>query len=213
MCFSAPASFIASAGLLAVGIIAISKSRTTPQRILAAIPVIFSIQQFSEGILWLSLSQPVYSRWYTPAMYIFLFFAQVLWPTYVPLSILLLEENTLRRKILKVFLGTGMFISAYLLYCLFFYQVSATITSHHIYYDLHFPLGNKWFSGLLYIIAAVFSPFVSGHRQLRWLGVILLASYLFSRIFYADYIISVWCYFAAVLSIMILAIVYKLRKG
>jgi hypothetical protein len=213
MCFSAPASFIASAGLMVIGTIAIRKSKTTPQRILAAMPIVFAVQQLSEGILWLSLSQPAYSTWYTPAMYVFLFFAQIVWPTYVPLSILLLEEKPQRKKILTLFLTTGLLISGYFLYCLFFYKVSATITNHHIYYDLRFPLANKWLGGLLYIVAAVFSPFFSGQRPLRWVGVILLVAYLFSRIVYADYIVSIWCFFAAILSVVILAIIHKLNKA
>jgi hypothetical protein len=212
MCFSAPASFIASAGLLVIGAVAIKRCKTRPQAVLAAIPVIFGIQQFSEGLLWLSLSSPEYASWHNASMYAFLFFAQVVWPTYVPLGILLLEEQPLRKKILVVFLSLGVFISAYLLYCLFLYKVTAAIIDHHIYYELNFPLANRWFSGLIYLLAAVVSPFISGFKRLRLLGLILLGSYLFTRIFYQDYLISVWCYFAAVLSIMILAIINNLRK-
>ena len=55
MCFSAEASFGASAILLTIGVISLNKSVNVPQKVLSCIPFIFGVQQFSEGILWLSL--------------------------------------------------------------------------------------------------------------------------------------------------------------
>ena len=55
MCFSATASFGASAVLGAIGIIAVAKAKTKPQRLFATIPLIFAVQQLTEGLLWLSL--------------------------------------------------------------------------------------------------------------------------------------------------------------
>lgn len=212
MCFSASASFTTGAGLLIIGAIAISQSKTTPQRVLASIPVIFSVQQFSEGLLWLSLSGVAGAQWQNIFMYVFLWFAQVLWPSFVPLTILLFEKRVRRKQILRVLLTVGILTSLYLFWCLLFHDVSARIEGHHIRYELDFPLGNQWFSGITYILAAVMAPFVSSLVQLRLLGILLLVSYLVSRIFYQDYLISVWCYFAAVLSISILVIIRGLRK-
>jgi hypothetical protein len=213
MCFSASASLTAGAGLLIIGAIAVSQSKTTPQRVLASIPVIFSVQQFSEGLLWLSLSGGASAQWQPISMYVFLFFAQVVWPSFVPLTILLFEKNVLRKRILRILLAIGILTSLYLCWCLLFYHVSARIEGHHIKYELDFPLGNRWFSGITYILAAVMAPFISSLRQLRLLGLLLLVSYLVSRIFYQDYLISVWCYFAALLSISVLIIIRGLRKG
>lgn len=212
MCFSAPASFIASAGLLVIGAITIYRSANTPQRIFAGIPLIFSVQQFSEGLLWLSLSCPDFAHFYSGAMYVFLAFAQVVWPSFVPLTVLLLEKAPGRKKILRVLLGIGLFTSAYLLYSLLRYPVSAHADGHHIRYELDFPFWNQWYSGVTYILASVLPPFISSIKRLRLFAVILLLSYLVSRIFYEDYLISVWCYFAAVLSICTLNIINYLRK-
>lgn len=175
-------------------------------------PLIFSIQQFSEGLVWLSLSGRLNLHWQQPSIYVFLVFAQVVWPSFVPFTILLFEKNKRRKKILLGLLTVGILTSAYLSWCLFFYSVSATTGNHHIKYEWDFPLGNRWFSGLSYILAAVIAPFISSLKQLRFLGILLLVSYLASRIFYQDYIVSVWCYFAAILSISILIIIRGLRK-
>lgn len=212
MCFSAQASLIASAGLAVIGVISITRASTFPQCVFASIPLIFAVQQFSEGFLWISLLDPQHKLWYNPSMYAFLFFAQVLWPSFVPVSILLLEKDPKRKCILKYFTGIGILTGSYFLYCLFYYPVNAIAQSHHIKYDLEFPPSLKWISGLLYIVAAVFSPFISSIKWVRLFGCILLISYLITRIFYRDYLVSVWCYFAAVLSLVVLAIVIKIRK-
>jgi hypothetical protein len=212
MCFSAQASFIAGAGLMAIGAVSISQSRTTAQRVIACIPLIFSVQQLSEGLLWLSLTQTAYAHWQRTAMYVFLVFAEIVWPAFVPLAILLFEKDRRRKKILTVLSGIGVFLSLYMSYSLAAYPVSVSIEEQHIRYQLDFPFNDRWFSGIPYLFAAVLSPFVSSLKPLRLLGWGFLAAYLVTRIWYAHYLISVWCFFAAILSLMVLFIILRLRK-
>ena len=58
MCFSASASFGAGIVLSSIGIATITKTQSRSQLSLAFIPLIFAVQQFSEGFLWLSLLHP-----------------------------------------------------------------------------------------------------------------------------------------------------------
>lgn len=53
-------------------------------------------------------------------------------------------------------------------------------------------------------LAAVGAPLLCRSRYMRLTGVLLLSSYLVSRILYKDYLISVWCYFAAAISMVAL---------
>ncbi len=55
MCFSPEASFTASAVITTVGIISLKKSQNTESKIMACIPLFFGLQQFAEGVVWLSL--------------------------------------------------------------------------------------------------------------------------------------------------------------
>ena len=55
MCFSATASFTAGTALSAVGGLTLRKSRGKAELPLALVPLIFGIQQLSEGVLWVSL--------------------------------------------------------------------------------------------------------------------------------------------------------------
>lgn len=213
MCFSAPASFVAGAGLLVIGAIAIKQSKTTPQYVLACIPLVFAVQQSIEGLLWLALSEAGYAQWRVLAMYLFLIFAQIVWPILVPASILWFEKDSLRKKILYLFLGSGVLAAIYLGYSLIYYPATARIENHHIKYQLSFPFSSKLLRGIPYFLATAISPFISSNKWLRLLGWGLVISYVFTAFIYMDYLTSVWCYFGAVLSGLILFIIRKLNKN
>ena len=130
MCFSAEASFGASIVLGGVGILTIRKVQVRSQILFACIPFIFSFQQFSEGVLWLALHNKGFAFLQPIATYTFLIFAQIVWPTWVPLSILLLEKAVRRKNILYVILGFGILCSVSLTYCFIFYDVHSEINAH-----------------------------------------------------------------------------------
>lgn len=212
MCFSATASFGASAILLTIGVIAIKKSANRSERLLACIPLIFCVQQFAEGFVWLGASYPEFYYLKKPATYTFLIFAQVVLPVMVPLSMLQLEKKPAIRKIQRVLLGIGVLISLYLSYCLLFYNVNANIECYHIRYDLDFPLTIIPNSGIFYFIPAVIPPIVSSVKRLRILGSAILLSYIITQIFYKEYLISVWCFFAAIISVLVLFTIIDLNR-
>jgi len=86
MCFSATASFGASGVIFVIGAASISRVTKPGQLMLASTPILFSLQQLSEGILWLSLSRPDAVPYQQIAMYIFVIFGQMVWPSEVLLS-------------------------------------------------------------------------------------------------------------------------------
>ena len=211
MCFSAEASFGASAVLLTIGIISLNKSANVPQKVLSCIPIIFGVQQFAEGILWLSLYHANLASWNKIATYAFLIFAQVVWPIIVPLSVMLLEKGEKRRKILKAILVSGSIVSSYLLYCLLFYKVEANISCSHIRYDVYYPIHIQHL-GIFYFVVTVTPSIISSIKRLRLLGVVIFVSYIITRIFYQYYLVSVWCYFAAIISVIALSVIIELNR-
>jgi hypothetical protein len=211
MCFSATASFGASAIILGIGIVALTKSTTIPQKIFSSIPLIFAVQQFAEGILWLSLAHSSAAYWAKTATYTFLVLAEVVWPIMVPLSIMLLENRSFNRKILRVLTGLGVLVSAYLLYSLLSYKVQASISCSHILYDVSYP-PSAMRADAFYFAVAVVAPIISSVKRVRLLGLVICLSYIVTKIFYEDYLISIWCYFATAISIIVLSIVIQLNK-
>lgn len=206
MCFSATASFGAGIVLTGAGVITRLKIISPAQKPFAAIPFLFAIQQFMEGFVWLSLTNPNFATWHLPATYVFLIFAQVVWPVWVPFSILKLEPKENPKKILRVFFYLGTLVSIYLAYCLFAYPVQSDIADYHIRYTLSFPVIMIPASGLLYFIPITISPFVSSVKRMNFLGFAILGSYIVTILYYQEHVISVWCFLAAILSVLVFSV-------
>ncbi len=212
MCFSAGASFGAGAVLSVIGVASIKQAKSPSQIIFASIPLIFAVQQITEGFLWLSLSNPNYAFMQQVTIYIFLFFAQVAWPVWVPVAILKLEQKERRRKSENILVGIGALVSIYLAYCLLAFPVEAKILGRHIFYEQNYPAAISHYCGFLYIVATIVPSFFSRISRMWMLGTTILISYIITTIFYTDYIVSVWCFFASIISIAVYAILYELNN-
>jgi hypothetical protein len=213
MCFSAGASFGAGAVLSVVGITAIKQSNTSLQMVFAGIPLIFAVQQVTEGFVWLSLLNPAYAPWLQPATYIFLTFAYIVWPSWVPLSVLLLEKNSRRKKILFSGLASGLLVSLYLAYRLLTQHIHAEIIGMHISYDLGFPGSALRYSAILYFASTAIPPFISSVKKMWLFGFSITVAYIITRLFFEDYELSVWCFFAAIISAAVFTIILDLQKS
>lgn len=210
MCFSASASFGAGAVLTLIGVVTILKTHRTSQLLFAGIPLIFGIQQIAEGVLWLTLPNAGALRTQRIFTYLFLFFAQVVWPIWVPLAILLLENQITRKSIQRLLVATGMVIGIYLAYCLVSFPVHAVIQAHHILYVQDYPFTSLSFSTLLYAIATVLPPFFSHVKKMWMLGATIFLAYVVTLIFYEQYVLSVWCFFSSIISLSIYAIMLEI---
>ncbi|MDD5498596.1 MAG: hypothetical protein RBS96_05840 [Dehalococcoidales bacterium] len=200
MCFSAPASFVGSAVIGGIGAAAQKKVIRPDQRLFALIPMLFAVQQLAEGVIWITLASGSYQALETVAAYVFLVPALVLWPAVVPLSVLLMEESKLRKIMLALLLAAGGAVSVFYLYCLVFFNITPQIHGMHIMYAEDFP--RVWMNAFypVYIIATIVPLFISSVRRMWVFGVLIGVSYLAASIFFSDYLISVWCFFAAIIS-------------
>lgn len=206
MCFSATASFGVSAVLLTSGVASVKYLIKSNQIPFAVIPFIFAVQQFCEGMLWISLTYKAYANYQDTFSVLFLIFAQIVWPIWVPLSFWFLEKKTIRKKIIFVFLLLGMLVSFWLAYFIFSKQIYASISSHHIRYNIDYKYFTIKYIGLLYCIPTIISPIISSIKKVWIIGVSLLVSYLISKLYFNDYVISVWCFFAAIISVIVVYI-------
>ncbi len=212
MCFSASASFGAGALLTVIGIATIRKTTHRSQLAFAAIPFIFGLQQLAEGVLWLTLHDPSQFLLQRIATYVFLFFAQVIWPLWVPVAIYQLARNPARLKLQKALAGIGFFVGAYLLYCLCVFDVKAEIASYHIRYIQDYPALPLHYGIIPYVLATIVPPFFSNVRRMWLLGASVAVSYILAALFYSNYLLSVWCFFASIISISIYVIIAGMAK-
>lgn len=198
MCFSATASFVAGGALTATGGLTLAQARTKWELPFASIPLLFGIQQAIEGVVWLSFGFPLLNM---VATYAFSMFSHVLWPIFVPIAILLLEKDPVRKKALRLFVGIGLAVGLYLLYFILVDGITAKIINRSISYDAtHLYLS---FVLMLYVFATCVSGFVSSHRIINIFGSVMLMSFFVAGWFFAETLVSVWCFFAAILSVVV----------
>lgn len=210
MCFSASASFAAAAATGLVGAFAISRLSRPAQLPLAAIPLFFAAQQAVEGALWLTLPVAPESSISTALSLLFLLFAKVFWPVYAPLATLFIEPSRLRRKVLAGLCVLGAGISLFYLYELATVPHAARIHGGHIAYTAEPQL--RPMIGVAYLAATGFGPLLSSYRGVQLLGLIVTAGAVVSYFFYWEAFVSVWCFFAAAGSIVILVHFVQARR-
>jgi hypothetical protein len=212
MCFSAEASFTGGVIISAIGVITIRKVHNPSQIIFASIPLFFGFQQITEGILWLTIPVTEYAAMQKVATYIFQIMALVIWPLMIPLSVLYMEKSEKRKKILFVLMIAGAMISIYYSYCLLAFSISPQIKGFHIQYDNGFPKSLALIVSLIYIIVTITPLFVSSIKRTHLLGILMTLSCLVTAIFFTQYLTSVWCFFAALISGVIFWILSDSRK-
>jgi len=212
MCFSAGASFTAGVLLTAVGMETLRKVHKPSQIVFASITVFFALQQFTEGVLWLVITRAGYAGIQAIATCIFIVMAQVIWPVMIPVSVLLMEKNKTRKRILFVLLAAGTSAALYGLYNLVFHPVHAEISGMHIIYKNNFNNSLGLPALLFYMAVTVIPFFVSGIKRMYVLGIVMGLSFIAAAVFYMQYVTSVWCFFAAVVSFVIFYMIRDSHK-
>jgi len=201
MCFSATASFTAGAALLAGGTYTMRQVSRPAELPYASIPVLFGIQQLVEGALWLTLPNGN-AHLNDILTHIYALFSHILWPIFVPVAVLKMEPEEWRRRLLWLFAIAGAAAGLYLAYFWLMDPTTSLVAGDHILYvSPHFFIGPIL---ALYVVGTCGSPLISSHLSVRWFGLAVSASLMAAYIFYAYWFISVWCFFAAIISVTIL---------
>ncbi len=203
MCFSAGASFAGGVIISAIGVATVRKVHKPSQLIFASIPLFFGVQQLIEGTLWLTLPLPEYGTIQKLSTFLFLIMADVVWPFMIPLSVLFMEENRKKKGYLWALLVLGLILSTYYTICLLMFNVNPRIESFHIKYYNDFPkvFANPAFA--VYLIATITPLFISSIKRTHLLGGLMFLSCVITAIFFRQYLTSVWCFFAALISAVI----------
>lgn len=210
MCFSATASFTAGACLCLGGIYAVNRAvqmapKFTP---LAIYPFAFGIQQLIEGGVWVALQ----GGWMEMANRFalgFLLFSHGFWLFWVPFSVFWLEERPIPKQILLGLTVVGGLFGASLDLPLWLNDwVRVAIAHRHITYDVTLIYNDviPWSLGRLFYASLVILPFaLSEKKAVKVMGGLIGLSVAITAILYESiFFISVWCFFAAIISSYIL---------
>ncbi len=202
MCFSPLASFVTAGVTGAIGLVSVSRAGDARALPLAATPLIFALQQTIEGLLWLNLEATPDGSASSTLTFLFLFFAQAFWPIYAPLAVMLVEPSPRRRNLMALCLVAGVGVAAYLLWSVLGRPHSALIVDDHVVYVTETRY-SAWVS-VAYLSATCLPLILSSRRTIVVLGAVVLVGCLTAYTFYWDAFVSVWCYFAAAASVVIL---------
>ena len=216
MCFSATASFGLGVVLVGAGVLQLSAKRLTfsdPRFLFSCIPILFGIQQISEGFIWLSITYKTWIDWKMPSLYVYLIFAQVIWPFLVPFSFFSMETDPKRKKFQSALTVIGGISSICLIFYLLFYPVHISSSNHHLVYRLNTFNNPLIISGIYYFVPTVIPAFVSSRPRSFLFGIFVLITYLVSKVLFPTAFISVWCYFAALLSLSIYWMLYAKKTA
>ncbi len=201
MCFSAEASFAAGAVLTAAGVYLVHKFHKSNKILLAFIPLFFGIQQLAEGALWEALQHGWYPNAYSrAAQVVFLFFAYMFWPVWIPLAFGWMEKIQWRQIVMGVLMLVGL---------LFFFNIGysfivdgageAKIVEHSIDYGTS-PLPDR----ILYCVVTM-SPFFLSSISKMWIfGLANTIAFIAADISYNYAFTSVWCGASAIISVGLL---------
>ena len=115
-----------------------------------------------------------------------------------------------KKKILRVFTGIGLAVGIFLLYFIFRDGIISQIVNQSVSYNsphLYLPLVLT-----LYVFATCISFLISSDKMINIIGIVMLTSFLAAGLFFSTTFISVWCFFAAVLSFIIFLYFYRRNK-
>ena len=209
MCFSAGVNFAGSAVLGAVGVGTLLHVKHRRELMFAALPTLFALHQFIEGFVWLGLDGRLSPRVTHDAATAFMLYAQGLLPALVPLSVLLFERTVKRRRRMLPFAIAGSALALYMLWALATYPTQVFIESRSIVY-VNTGTNYTWVA-VLYVAVTCGSLFFSENPDMVMFGAANLVLLLITMAVKRYAFTSVWCAYAAVASVIILAYFWRSR--
>ena len=207
MCFSATANFVGSGVLATIGVVTLTRVKHRRELLFAALPTLFAVHQFIEGFVWLGLDGILSPKVTHNMGAAFMLYAQGLLPFLLPLSVLLFEPDKTSRMRMRPFLVLGTLTTLYILWALCAYPTQVFVRGNSIVY-LNAATNNTVVA-VLYVIATCGSLLFSKIKDMVIFGIANVAILLVVMAFKSYAFTSLWCAYAAIASIIILAYFWK----
>ena len=217
MCFSPEVSFSLAGVLVAGGAYCAQKAIRVDRHLvpLAVIPLVFGVQQFCEGWVWTGIEHSAPGV-ISVAAAVYLFFALCFWPIWIPFSMLLVERSGKTRLYLRLMLALGVATGVGLMIPIVVDPTSLAVdvTHHSLYYNIDDSPVFRLIPNALWqaiYFAVVSTPlFVSSLRKMVHFGVAVILSAAATHVFFDHTFASVWCFFAAALSLYLCVLFFRI---
>src|ERR1700687_4440539 len=220
MCFSAEASFTMGAALVPAGLYCVQSAfrKNIALLPLALVPIAFGLQQLGEGFVWAGLGSED-AALVRKASVFFLFFAIPFWPFWIPFSLLFLERRPEPRYVLGGFVLLSLVWVCLIVPLLI--QPEAWLTTRQVHHSIRYefdglpgfqvlpPIGWR----LLYLAGLCGAVLVGRRGRTEWFhlvgGVAVVVVFLVAYGLFWYAFTSVWCFFAAVLSLYLCYVFHR----
>lgn len=211
---SAEASYAAAAVLIPAGVVAIRRAAkvSTDYVLIAALPMLFGLQQLAVGLVWTS-GEGGSREWIDIFSLAYMFFSWLAWPVWVPFSTYFLEPC--RRR--HVYLGFAIFggMVGGLQYFPYFAHNGWLVTRflpRAIVYDgtvLFDFIMRRELTYAVYLFAILAPLLSSSNRQINTFGLLISAVVIIVYLFFRHAYISVFCFGGALVSIYLFTVIPK----
>lgn len=209
MCLSAEVDLVAGVLLAGVGADAVRHVGRRSELPLAVLPFVFAVHQLTEAVVWWGLEQGGHPDLVSVSVWAYLLVAFVLLPLLVPVAVGALEPPAGRERV-GVLVLLGGLVAGVLLVALVRGPVEATVRGSYVDYDVDLAYGGVVV--VAYVAATCGALLASAYRDVRWYGlanlVVVLALVWLSQ----QALISLWCAWAAVTSVVIAVHLRRARR-
>ena len=165
---------------------------------LAALPLLFAAHQLDEALVWWGLQGHIGSGVGRLATWVYLLFALVVLPVYVPMAVRALEPPGRRRSVIAPFIGLGVVVSVVLFQAMVRGPVTARLAHDHLSYGTGPGSGGVIVAA--YVVATCGSLIFSGYRDVVIFGAVNLVAVAVLARLEIDGFASLWCGWAAISS-------------
>lgn len=211
MCYSLEASVLACVGLAVAGGGMVAKAAIHDRRmfLFALFPLVFSVHQLTEGVVWYSLRHPFEGD--VAFRYLYTVIAFIVWPMLTPFAAAHAETDPERRRLWRLLGATGVVLGVYLIVKLAFADgIELAVVKHSLAYTPMFerpPVVVHFFYVVLTVAPLIFS-------ERRWLvvfGWLVFVTFVWALVENRPAWYSVWCMAAAVFSLIIAFAIERVR--
>ena len=178
---------------------------------MGALPLLLGAHLLVEAFVWEGLTGGVAASTGRAAMWVYLAFALVVLPVYVPFAVRAVEPDARRRRAMARLGVAGVGLAGVYLLGLLYAPVDVRIEERHLAYVLHIEYG-----GLLagiYAVVACAPPMLSSDRRIALFGMTNLAAVVVLVWVESSTLTSLWCAWAAVTSVAIVAHLRRAPRG
>jgi hypothetical protein len=201
MCFSAEADLIAGVVVTVLGADALFHLRHRRELLLGLLPVMFGLHQLVEAVVWWGLDGTVGESALSAATWIYLMFAFGVLPWFVALAVAAMEPMRLRRMLMVGLGGAGAVVAAALAIGTLQGTPIAQDAGSYVRYSTGISHGGEL--AVAYVAVTCVPLLLSSYRNVVIFGIVNLMAVTTLAALLMGGVISLWCGWAAVTSIVI----------